>query len=169
MKTSSLLFILLILTTNLCTSQKYETGFNAGIDTIVTFDLETNIEVIKIVKYLNVFIDADNCESLPKKFIAKISMAAVAQVTELSAIEFRCNGKFQREWEGEWEIQSFNLVINKSKQAPRTIANLGSQFTEETKKVLAEISSGEIISFEQITLVHPQKGRTTAGFSFRIK
>lgn len=169
MKTSSLLFILLILIINKSTSQKYETGVYERIDTIVIFDPETNIEEIKIVKSMNVYIDADNCESLPKTFIAKTNKAKVAEIKELSDIEIRCNGKFQREWKGEWEIHSFNLVIYEAKQTPRTIANLGSYFTNETQMVLAEINSGELITFEQITLVHPQKGQATAGFSLQIE
>lgn len=170
MNASSLLFIFLILITNKSTSQKYETGVYERIDTIITLDLETNIEEIKIVKSMNVYIDADNCESLPKKFIAKICKAKVEQVKELSSLEFRCNGRFQRVWEGEWEIKSFNLVISKANQAPRTIDNLGSKFTKETQKVFAEMNSGELIAFEQITLVHRQKGLSkTAEFSLQIK
>ncbi|MDQ3142141.1 MAG: hypothetical protein M3Q56_07835 [Bacteroidota bacterium] len=165
MKASSLIFILLILIITKSISQKYETGVYGRIDTIVTLDLDTNIEEVKIVKSMNVYIDADNCETLPKEFSAKTTKAEVAQVKELTDIEFRCNGEFQR----EWEIESFNLVINKMKNAPRTITNLGSNFTLETKKVLSEMNSGELIAFEQITLLHPKKGLATVGFSLQIK
>jgi hypothetical protein len=169
MKTSSLLFSLLIFIVNKNISQNYETGIYERIDTVVIFDPATNIEEIKIVKSLNVYIDVDNCESIPKKFVAKTSNVKVAQVKELSAIALRCSGKFQGNWNSEWTIQSFNMVIYRAKQAPRTIANWGSDFTPETRRALEEIKSGELIAFEQVVLVHKQKGLFTTGFSLQIK
>lgn len=169
MKTRSLLFLFLILSGAKGASQKMETGVYERIDTIITFDPQTQIEEIRIVKVNAVYMDAEFCEPLPKVFVAKRAEADLEQVKELSAIEFRCSGLYQREWAGEWKIQSFDLVIYKSNQATQTIANWGSDFTEETRKGLAGLDSGDLVSFERVILVHPQKGLMTGGCSLLVK
>ena len=87
-----------------CSSQKYKTDIYERIDTIITLDMETNIADTQIVKYTDVFIDAENCDSMSEHFIAKTCVTNKFRVKKLTALEFRCNGMFQREWEGEWEI-----------------------------------------------------------------
>jgi len=169
MKTSAFLIILWIFNIQFSNSQNYETGINDRIDTLITFDPATNIEEIKVMKYSYMYLNAENCESLPKNLIGKTSVIKFALLKEISFLEFRCNGKFQAKAAGGWEVKSFNLVVNNTNQAPLKIANLGSELSAEAQKMLSELKSAERIAFEQITLAHPQKGETSAEFSLQIK
>jgi hypothetical protein len=176
MKTTSLLFSLLIFIVNKNISQQYQTSIFERFDTIVIFDPETLVEEVRYVSSMNAIIEAGHCESLPKKFMAKTGRASIDEIKKLSAIELRCDGTVEMFWNVQsnkfdkvWEVQSFNLVVYKANQPPRTIVNWGSDFTPETKKALEEMKSGELITFEQIVLVHKQRGLFTAGFSLQIK
>lgn len=169
MKTCMLLGILWIMGMSDSASQAFDARVYERIDTIITFDPQTLIEEIRIVKVNAVYMDTEFCEPLPKSFIAKRAKADLEQVKKLSAIEFRCSGMYQREWAEEWKIQSFDLVIYKLNQATKTISNWGSDFSEETRKGLAGLDSGDLVSFEQVILVHPQKGLITGGCSLLVE
>lgn len=114
-------------------------------------------------------MNVDPCDSPAKLFIANESSATVSQIRELSSLEFRCNGQYQREWENEWKIVSFQMVLFKAKRSTKTLTNPGSQFTTENLNFLAELKPGDKIAFEKIILQHPQKGEATAGFSLRVQ
>lgn len=118
MKFSPLLIILWIFNIQISNSQNYKTGISDRIDTITTFDPETKIEEIMVIKYSFVYLDADNCESLPKSFTAKANAIKFDLAKEISLLEFRCNGKFQAKGKGRWEIKSFNLVVYNANQSP---------------------------------------------------
>lgn len=159
-------FILISYNSN---SQQSNTDIYDRRDSVVTLDMEKNITDTKIIKYTVVFIDAENCNSLPLHFIAKTCRADVAQLKKLSAIEFRCNGIFQRYWEDEWDIKAFNLRTTKKNQSIQSIINQSSEFGQEIKEVLVNLKSGENIVFENIILVHPKRGTAAAEFSMQVK
>ncbi len=169
MKISVPILVLFMLINNTSTSQNYNTGIYERIDSIITLDMETNITDTQIVPVISIFIDAENCDSLPLHFIAKTCGGDVAQLKKLSTIEFRCNGKFQRYWEDEWDIKAFNLKPTKRNQPIQSIINQGSEFGQELKEVLANLKSGENIVFENIILVHPKKGTVAAEFLMQVK
>lgn len=160
--------ILLISGMNKSISQNFITGVYDRIDTTTVTDLETGLTDSSISKVIGLFLDAANCDSLPIKFKAQDCSAEEAQVRLLKAIEFRCNGILQRAWEGEWNIESFNLVIYKAKQPPRTIHNMGFEFTDKARKLIANIKSGEKLKFDRIIINHPLKGQVIAGFSLHV-
>ncbi|MFZ1298143.1 MAG: hypothetical protein WAT16_08880, partial [Saprospiraceae bacterium] len=60
------------------------------------------------------------------------------------------------------------LVIYKVKQPPRTIHNMGFDFTDKTRKLIANIKSGEKLKFDRIIINHPLKGQVIAGFSLHV-
>lgn len=152
-----------------CSSQKYKTDIYERIDTIITLDMETNIADTQIVKYTDVFIDAENCDSMSGHFIAKTCVTNKSRVKKLTALEFRCNGMFQREWEGEWAIQAFNIKSRNKKQTSQATINQGSEFSPKVKEILSKVKSGDQIVFENIILEHPIKGKVTAEFLMQVK
>lgn len=148
--------------------QNFKSGVYDRIDSITVTDLETGLTESKIVKVNAIYLDASNCESLPAKFIAQDCSADEVLIKQLTEIEFRCNGMFQRNWEGEWNILSFNLVVYKDKHPPMTVFNQGSEFSKKTMRLLSTMKSGEHLKFARIILDHPQKGRVIAGFSLLV-
>jgi len=160
--------ILLIGSMNQGMSQNFKSGVYDRIDTMTVTDLETGLTDSSVAKVIYIYLDAANCDSLPLKFKAQDCSADIAQVRQLTVIEFRCNGIYQRAWEGEWNIESFNLIIYKAKQAPRMIHNMGSEFTDKTRKLLSNIKSGEKLKFNRIKIKHPLKGQVIAGFSLLV-
>lgn len=169
MKTGSLLLFCVLLNVAKGSSQKIQTGVYERIDTIVTFDPQTLWEEIRIVKVNAVYMDAEFCEPIPDAFMAKRGQVDLSMARELNEMEFRCSGMFQREWAGEWEIQSFNLVLYKANQPHGTWANWGAEFTEEARKGLSGLAAGDLLSFEQVILVHPKEGLKTGGCSLLVK
>lgn len=149
-------------------SQTYTSGVYNRVDSISIYDPETNLTESKIVKVNAIYLDASNCESLPAKFIAQDCSADEVLIKQLTEIEFRCNGMFQRNWEGEWNILSFNLVVYKDKHPPMTVFNQGSEFSDKTMRLLSTMKSWEHLKFARIILEHPQKGSVIAGFSLLV-
>ncbi len=170
MKLSLIILVHLVILINVeCSSQQYKTGIYDRIDSIVTLDMETNITDTQIVNYTDVFIDADNCESLPQHFIAKPCVTNKVRVKKLTALEFRCNGMFQREWEGEWTIHAFSIKSMSKKQTNQATINQGPEFSPDAKEIVSKLKSGDQLVFENILLEHPIKGKVTAEFIMEVK
>ncbi len=169
MKTYLFYFLLLAVSINNSSAQKCKSDVYKRIDTIIIYDPETKIESIKIVKSTNIYLDADNCEALPKNFMADTCKAVLSEAKDLSSIELRCKGKYQADWEKAWKIQSFSMVIHKSKQTTLSIDNSGAEFTSDTRNVFDKLNSGDLVEFSKINLVHPKNGMVSASFVLQVK
>ncbi|MBK9107583.1 MAG: hypothetical protein IPM92_04165 [Saprospiraceae bacterium] len=169
MKVSILLFALIISTSYFGISQNLLTSVAERIDTIVVYDTETKIEEIKILHITFAQLDADFCDSFHQNFKATSSYLSVTQARNLSTIDLNCNGLLQKQWDGDWEIKSFELILKKPNQVQRKITNKGWNFNEETKMLLTEVNQGDILAFEQIQLAHPKKGHASLRFMMEVK
>ncbi len=149
--------------------QMCKTGLYERIDTIVIFDPETHVEVTRIEKAMSVYFDANQCDSLPDKMIAKTTPAKLSEVSNLASLEFRCGGLYQRPWEEEWKIESFKLVKYRANKRGQSILNVGSEFSKETKEFLRKLNSKDILGFVEIKLVHVQKGRASGEFKLKLR
>ncbi len=161
------LFIVLLFTQK-SVAQTFETGVYDRIDTIIIFDPETHIEQIEISKIASLYIDASQCDSLPKVFKAKGVNISKAISKELSALEFRCRGLAQLDWKGDLEVESFKILFYRRNKVTRVLFNKGAFFTEEVRKEIGKMSSGNRIVLKQILLAKQQKPISTGEFTLNI-